>query len=57
MEAIPSLEEARQLYNNNKRVFRFMEYVVYDARKQDYEGVNLNLKNVIRYFCDDKPTA
>ena len=50
MEAIPSLEEARQLYNNNKRVFRFMEYVVYDARKQDYEGVNLNLKNVIRFW-------
>lgn len=50
MEAIPSLEEARQLYNNNKRVFRFMEYVVYDARKQDYEGVNLNLKNVIRFL-------
>lgn len=52
MEAIPSIEEARQLYNNNRRIYRFMECVVYDARKQDYEGVNQNLKRVI-WFLDE----
>ena len=48
MEAIPGIEEARQLYDNNGRIFRNIELVVFDARKQDYEGVNVYLKNVIR---------
>lgn len=50
MEAIPSIEEARQLYNQNRRVFLNMENTIYDARKQDYEGVNYSLTNLIAYM-------
>lgn len=52
MEAIPSIEEARKLYITNRRVFRFMELIVFDARRQDYEEVNVNLKNLI-WFLDE----
>lgn len=47
MEAIPSIEEARQLYSDNRRVFLSMERIVFNARRQDYEEVNLILKNLI----------
>lgn len=47
MNTTPDIGEARQLYNDNTWVFYIMENAIYDARKQDYEGVNLNLKNLI----------
>lgn len=50
MEAIPGIEEARQLYNNNRRVFMFAERIIFAARKQDYEGVNLYLEKLIRFL-------